>query len=155
MHHLAEFQQRIHDVIPLTRAMSAELMHYDGTRLLVTAPLGPNSNHQGTGFGGSIYSMAVLAAWGLIELVTKDADIAGNVVIQSGAVDYRQPVDGDFFALCSLPGTKDRDRFLTTLKRRGRARIALVSQVFCGEVALTPAQEPAAVFEGRFVVRVA
>lgn len=152
MSRLDDFQQRIHDVIPLTRAMGAELLHYDGRQLLVRAPLAPNSNHQGTGFGGSIYSVAVLAAWGLIELAVDDAGVKGAVVIQSGSMDYGQPVDGDFFALCQLPDDGEWDRFLTMLRRRGRARLALKSGLYSGEPSLTPEHPAAAFFEGRFVV---
>ncbi|WP_328186792.1 thioesterase domain-containing protein [Marinobacter sp. OP 3.4] len=152
MSRLDDFQQRIHDVIPLTRAMGAELLHYDGRQLQVRAPLAPNSNHQGTGFGGSIYSVAVLAAWGLIELAVKDAGIDGTVVIQSGSMDYGQPVDADFFALCQLPEPTEWDRFLTMLRRRGRARVSLKSGLYSGEPALAPEQPAAAFFEGRFVV---
>ncbi|MFW5823680.1 MAG: YiiD C-terminal domain-containing protein [Marinobacter sp.] len=153
MSRLSDFQQRIHRVIPLTSAMAAELVHYDGERLLVRAPLAPNSNHQGTGFGGSLYAIAVLAAWGLIELVVEDAGVKGNVVIQSGEIDYGQPVDDDFYALCELPGEQEQQRFLAMLQRRGRARLALRSRVFCGKPELAPAGDPVAVFAGRFVVR--
>lgn len=152
MSRLQDFQQRIYDVIPLTHAMDARLLSYDGRQLLVGAPLAPNSNHQGTGFGGSIYSAAVLAAWGLIELAVEDAGVDGTVVIQSGSMDYGQPVDSDFFALCQLPDTTEWERFLTMLTRRGRGRLSLKSGVYCGEPTLTPEQPATAFFEGRFVV---
>ena len=152
MSRLDDFQQRIHDVIPLTRAMDAELVQYDGGALLVRAPLAPNSNHQGTGFGGAIYSGAVLAAWGLLELAVEDAGVAGTVVIQSGSMDYGQPVDGDFFAICRLPEADEWQRFLTMLRRRGRARVALKSALYCGQPEMAPDQPAAAFFEGRFVV---
>lgn len=150
---LAQFQQRIHDVIPLTEAMAIELCQYDGRRLLVTAPLEPNRNHQGTGFGGSVYSLGVLAAWGLVELVTDDHDLGGNVVIQQGAMDYRAPADGRMFALCELPPEAELAKFFKTLARSGRGRLNLNSRVYCGEPTLEPASEPVATFEGRFVVQ--
>lgn len=152
MSRLDDFQQRIHEVIPLTHTMGAELVQYDGRQLLVRAPLAPNHNHQGTGFGGAIYSVAVLAAWGLIELAVEDAGVDGTVVIQSGSMDYGQPVDGDFFAVCRLPEPADWERFLTTLRRRGRARVALTSGLYCGTPELEAEQPAAAFFEGRFVV---
>jgi thioesterase domain-containing protein len=155
MSRLSDFQQRIHHVIPLTDAMAAELVAYDGQSLLVRAPLAPNSNHQGTGFGGSVYSIAVLAAWGLIELVVEDAGVDGHVVIQSGQMDYSQPVDSDFYALCQLPDEQEQQRFLSMLQRKGRGRLALTSRVYCGAPTTAPESEPVATFEGRFVVRTA
>ena len=152
MSRLDDFEQRIHRVIPLTHAMGTRLYHYDGRQLVVTAPLEPNRNHQGTGFGGSVYSVAVLAAWGLLELAVDDAGIAGTVVIQSGAMDYGQPVDGNFFATCQLPEAEEWERFLTMLRRRGRGRLSLKSALFTGAPVLAPGQPAAAFFEGRFVV---
>lgn len=52
MTQLARFQKRIYDMIPLSEALGVELVSYDGHALLVSAPLAPNHNHQGTGFGG-------------------------------------------------------------------------------------------------------
>ncbi|WP_339803726.1 YiiD C-terminal domain-containing protein [uncultured Marinobacter sp.] len=150
---LAAFEQRIHDVIPLTGAMAIELCDYDGQALLVSAPLAPNSNHQGTGFGGSVYSIAVVAAWGLVELMTEDNGIAGHVVVQQGAMDYLKPAEDGLFALCRLPEEAEVARFLKTVRRSGRGRLALTARVYCGTPDLAPAQEPVAVFEGRFVVQ--
>lgn len=152
MSRLDDFEQRIHRVIPLTRSMDARLHHYDGRQLVVTAPLPPNSNHQGTGFGGSLYGAAVLAAWGLIELAVEDAGVDGTVVIQSGSMDYGQPVDGDFFATCQLPEAAEWERFLTMVRRHGRGRLSLKSALFTGTPESAPEQPAAAFFEGRFVV---
>lgn len=154
MDRLKEFQQRIHRVIPLTSAMDAELLHYDGQSLMVRAPLAPNSNHQGTGFGGAVYSVSVLAAWGLIELAVEDAGVNGSVVIQSGGIDYGRPVDSDFFAVCRLPEPPEWERFLTMLDRRGRGRLTLRSGLYCGKPDVATEQPAAAFFEGRFVVQV-
>ena len=62
MSRLAQFQKRINQNIPLTKAMGLKLLEWDGTALLLSAPLAPNSNHQGTGFGGSLYGVGVTAA---------------------------------------------------------------------------------------------
>lgn len=153
MAQLARFQKRINEVIPLTRALGVELHRYDGRRLVVTAPLALNHNHQGTGFGGSIYSVAVVAAWGLVELLLEDAGIEGRVVIQSGGVDYHNPVDDNFHAICELPPAADVERFLRGLGRRGKGRLELTSRVFCGPVE-SPQAVPVATFGGRFVVQV-
>lgn len=150
---LAAFQQRIHDVIPLTRAMAIELCDYDGRSLLVRAPLAPNCNHQGTGFGGSVYSIAVVAAWGLVELMTEDNDIVGHVVVQQGAMDYLKPAEDSLYALCRLPPEAEVAKFLKAVRRSGRGRMALTSQVYCGEPQMSPEQPPVAVFEGKFVVQ--
>jgi thioesterase domain-containing protein len=67
MTQLGRFQKRINEIIPLSEALGVRLESFDGHALLVSAPLQPNHNHQGTGFGGSVYSVAVVSAWGLVE----------------------------------------------------------------------------------------
>lgn len=153
MTQLGRFQKRIHESIPLTRALGLEVLSYDGHALLVSAPLEPNHNHQGTGFGGSVYSVAVTAAWGLIELAIADMGLRGNVMVQSGSMDYLTPVEGDFYALCRLPAGEIPDRFRKSLARHGKGRLALHADVYCGEPTNDPKGAPVATFQGRFVVQ--
>lgn len=153
MTQLAVFQKRIHTEIPLSRALGIELHSWDGSALLISAPLEPNSNHQGTGFGGSVYSVAVTAAWGVMELALADLGLKGGVVVQAGSIDYLNPVDSDFYAICRLPGGEMPERFRKGLARHGKARLELTTEVFCGTPNHAPQTEPVAVFQGRFVVQ--
>lgn len=153
MTQLARFQKRINSMIPLSAALGVELLSYDGRSLLLRAPLAPNHNHQGTGFGGSVYSVAVISAWGLVELVLADLGLTGNVVIQKGEIEHIEPVDGDFYALCRLPGGEIPDRFRKSLARHGKGRLSLIAEIYCGKPTTEPVGEPAAVLQGRFVVQ--
>lgn len=153
MTQLAAFQKRIHDEIPLSRALGIELHSWDGSALLLSAPLELNSNHQGTGFGGSVYSVAVTAAWGLVELALADLGLKGSVVVQTGSIDYLEPVTSDFYAICRLPGGEIPERFRKGLARHGKARLDLTTEVFCGMPNSAPQADPVAVFQGRFVVK--
>ncbi|MBE01887.1 thioesterase domain-containing protein [Marinobacter lutaoensis] len=153
MSQLVLLQKRIHDEIPLSRALGIELQSWDGRTLVLSAPLEPNRNHQGTGFGGSVYAAAVTAAWGLTELALSDLGLKGHVVVQSGTIDYLEPVASDFFVVCRLPGGEIPERFRKSLARHGKARLDLTAEVFCGTPSPVPAGEPVAVFQGRFVVR--
>lgn len=153
MTQLARFQDRINEAIPLSRALDARLEAYDGQQLLVSAPLEPNRNHQGTGFGGSVYSIAVIAAWGLMELLLADSGLTGSVVIQSGDMDYIEPVRQDFFALSHLPSGDEMTRFRKSLARYGKGRLMIPSRVYCGTPSIDPSSQPVAAFQGRFVVQ--
>lgn len=151
MTQLDRFQERINEQIPLTRALGVEIADYTGTQLIVRAPLTLNHNHQGTGFGGSVYSVAVTAAWSLMDLWLERQSFTGSIIIQSGAMDYGQPVDRDFYAQCALPSPEDMERCRRTVERRGRARVRLESTVFT-EPASGGVPVPVATFSGRFVV---
>lgn len=153
MTQLARFQNRINEAIPLTQALGARLEAYNGDELLVSAPLAPNRNHQGTGFGGSVYSIAVVASWGILELLLADSRLAGSVVIQSGDMDYIEPVDQDFYALSRLPTGDEMTRFRKSLARYGKGRLTIPARVYTGEPTMDPSSEPVAAFQGRFVVK--
>ncbi|MGO1463211.1 MAG: thioesterase domain-containing protein [Marinobacter sp.] len=153
MAQLSAVQNRIHAEIPLSRALGIELHSWDGSALLVSAPLELNSNHQGTGFGGSVYSVAVTAAWALMELALADLGLKGNVVVQTGSIDYLEPVTSDFYAICRVPGDEIPARFRKGLARHGKARLDLTVEVFCGAPNTSPQADPVAVFQGRFVVQ--
>ncbi|SFN06930.1 thioesterase domain-containing protein [Marinobacter pelagius] len=153
MTQLALFQKRINEDIPLSRALGIQLHSWDGHALVLSAPLEPNRNHQGTGFGGSVYSAAVTAAWSLTELALADLGLRGAVVVQSGNIDYLEPVNSDFYVVCRLPGEEIPERFRKSLARHGKGRLDLTAEVFCGEPTVLPKTDPVAVFQGRFVVQ--
>lgn len=153
MSQLMLLQKRIREEIPLSRALGIELQSWDGRTLVLSAPLAPNLNHQGTGFGGSIYAAAVTAAWGLTELALTELGLTGNVVVQSGSIDYLEPVIMDFFVVCRLPGGEIPERFRRSLARHGKGRLDLTAEVFCGTPGAELTGDPVAVFEGRFVVQ--
>ncbi|MCS5563195.1 MAG: thioesterase domain-containing protein [Oleiphilaceae bacterium] len=153
MSKLALFQDRINEEIPLSQALGIRLLSWDGHALLLSAPLAQNRNHQGTGFGGSVYSAAVTAAWGLAELALSDLGLRGAVVVQSGNIDYVAPVDQDFYVICRLPGGEIPAKFRKSLARHGKGRLDLTAEVFCGEPTPEPLGRPVAVFQGRFVVK--
>lgn len=153
MSQLARFQKRINEVIPLTRCLEVNLDAYDGRTLRVSAPLEPNRNHQMTAFGGSLYAVAVVSAWGLVELQLEDAGLVGRVVVQSGDITYLGPVADDFFAVCELPDAPLVARFHKTLARYGKGRLNLVANLYAGASGDVAGKEPLAVFKGRFVIQ--
>lgn len=121
----------LHEHIPITRGLGAAADHYDGTRLRLAAPLGPNLNHRGTAFGGSMSALAVLAGWALVHVKLRERGIGNRLVIQRSTLDFDAPVDGDFTATAVLPAAEDWDRFLRTLERHGRARVKVATTVAC------------------------
>jgi len=138
-------ERTLHEQIPLTRAMGLTVQAYTDDALTLVAPLERNFNHKSTAFGGSLYSVAVLAGWGLLFLKLRESDKKGRIVIQESRTRYLSPVDGDIVATCRLD--TGFERFLRVFDRRGVARIDLVSTVASdGETAMD--------FQGRYVVHV-
>ncbi|MFO0582965.1 MAG: YiiD C-terminal domain-containing protein [Anaeromyxobacter sp.] len=128
---LDEISAFVHERIPLTRTLAARAVHWDGTTLRLAAPLAPNVNHRGTGFGGSLSAVAILSGWLLLHLRLREAGIAARLVIQRSAFDYDAPVDGDFTATATAPEPGAWERFVETLGRHRAARVKVLSVVAC------------------------
>jgi thioesterase domain-containing protein len=141
---LVELERILHADIPLTRAMGITLKRYDKHGLVLAAPLTPNLNHKQTAFGGSLNTLATLACWGLIQLLMRARNQAVTIVIQESSVQFLKPVKQDFEAVCPHPPKTVIDRFLRTMDRRGRARLALDAEI-CADGGI------AVRFRGQFV----
>lgn len=115
--------------IPLAQHIGVQVLAYDGHSLVLGAPLKANSNHKGTAFGGSLYSLAVLAGWALLTLELEARGIAAEIVIQACAVDYRFPVTGDFTARAIAPEGAQIERCTRMLARYGKARIDVATVI--------------------------
>lgn len=113
-------------------------------RVELAAPLAPNINHQATVFGGSASAVAMLSAWTLVHLGLRHEGIEAATVIQRNAMRYDAPMLGDFTAVCTLADDSAWQRFVRTIERHGRGRIALHAHL------LADGRQTAA-FEGDFV----
>jgi len=126
-------QDYLNSHIPITQHLQVKVESFDGHSILVTAPLAPNINHQGTVFGGSLAAVAMLAGWTLLHLKLKAEKMQCRLVIQKSVMDFTAPVTADFRAQCSLPGIEEWVEFREGLLRKGKARIILYTSVINGE----------------------
>ena len=128
---LQETVDYVHEHIPITVHFGAEISDYDGSSLTVTAPLEENLNHRQSAFGGSLSAIAILSGWALLFVKLKELEIKCRLVIQKTEFDFLQPVVEDFESVAELPPAEKYERFLTILKKKGRARIVVESEVLC------------------------
>lgn len=119
----------LHEHIPLSAAMQTRVVALDVLGVTLEAPLAPNINHRDTVFGGSIASLATLAAWSLVHTRLRAEGLESRVVVMSSQIDYHAPAVGTFSARCDAPADSDWAFFTRTLARRGRARLILTSTV--------------------------
>ena len=122
-------QAYLHRHIPLSAAMGVEVVRADTGGVVLTAPLGPNLNHEASGFGGSISALAILAGWTLLH-VTVGADVEGaRIVIQRSEIDFISPATGRLEARCPPAAAEPWERFCESVARKGRGRVRLGSSV--------------------------
>ena len=141
----SRIEKRIHSDIPLARHIGVRVTQFDGHTLVLSAPLAANSNHKGTAFGGSLFSLAVLTGWGLLTLKLAERGVEGELVIQDSKVSYLLPVTGDLVARASLPESRELERFLAAVDRHRKGRIRL-------SVTIEHAGREAVRFDGTFAL---
>lgn len=148
MTQLSDIQALLHREIPLSREMGVEVVAASPDAARISAPLTPNINYSGTGFGGSLYSAAVLSCWLLVRTtIEANGFELDTLVIQSGSMEYLKPVTGHFEGEARWPSDEARARFLEGLRRRRIFRTEIAASVTSGG-------ETCATLTGRFVARV-
>jgi thioesterase domain-containing protein len=141
---LSKAEKFLHQQIPITRAMGLRVVANDKNGFVVEAPVALNSNHLRTAFGGSINSVATLAAYGFLWAELNEA--AGHVVVAESSIRFLRPVRETIRATCLRPDAKILAAFRDQFAEKRKARVTLRVQV-------TEAGEIAAQFEGSFVAR--
>ena len=96
---------------------------------MLSAPLAANHNDKGTGFAGSIASLASLAGWGLCMRWAEREVGTPLVAIAHADIQYRKPVTGNFRARATLPGDDALRAFHRRFAEKGRARLTVRIEV--------------------------
>ena len=128
-----ELQEVLHHEIPLSQQMGLMVHFYAGACLSLRAPLAPNVNHKATAFAGSLNAVMTLTGWGTTWLMLHEHSLRGTIVIQESTTRYLLPVGADFIATCHVPAAHEAERFLSGLRRRGKARLALKVDILDGD----------------------
>ena len=119
------FLSWLHQAIPLTEAMQIDEIEYSSGLLRLGAPLEPNLNDKGTGFAGSIASIATLSGWCLLTLWLRDRGIDADVMIAKSEQRYLAPVTDRLEAIASLPDDNVVEQFWQRFQEKQRARLPI------------------------------
>ena len=136
-------QNTWHQGIPISKAMGIEIYQYTGRTLELRAPLARNINMHQTMFAGSIYTLATLAGWGMVQLHLQELGLSGPIVLAEGSIDYKLPIAENPRAVCNLIDTEGD---FEVLQKGKNARLSMT-------VALYDGDDFAAMFTGRYVVK--
>jgi thioesterase domain-containing protein len=127
---IGKFQQALFRHIPMAKHLGVKVEKFTGFDLSIMAPLEPNLNDKGTAFGGSLYSIAVLCGWGLLQLKCQEAKLKVETVIHKAQVKYILPANGEFTATSSID-ENEWGVILPILKSGQKIRIPLNVDIFC------------------------
>jgi thioesterase domain-containing protein len=117
------------DRMPITSALGIALVELEDRHLVLAMPLGPNRNHKGTVFAGSLSALATLAGWSAVWLALREAGVEAHVVIQDAQIHYLSPTRSDVTAATALPEPATWQRVMKSLDRRGRARLTVTAEL--------------------------
>ena len=140
-------QDRIAGEFNLARHIGVVVESADDSAVVMRAPLAPNANYKGTAFGGSLYSLAVLAGWAWVTRYLAARGLCADAVIQESSVRFLAPVRGELRASAAAPAEVEISKFRRMLQRAGRGRIRLRVEIVCGHTLST-------LFEGVFAAAV-
>ncbi len=115
----SQLEQRIREGIPIAAQMGFRVRSLSDDGITVAGGGEQNHNVHGSAFAGSLYAIATLAAWGLVQSRLPEG---AELVMARGEIEYRKPVIGDIFAHCNID-RKTFDSFLDNLQLKGRARL--------------------------------
>ncbi|TXH71035.1 MAG: DUF4442 domain-containing protein [Thiothrix sp.] len=125
----SELEAYLHTYIPLTRAMQVAVLSIEPQQLILQAPLEPNINPHHTVFGGSVATMATLAAWCLLHTRLAAEGLANSLVVRRSTLEYDKPIAGTFQAIASLETPDLWEQSLQVFRQRGKAKIAVLSEL--------------------------
>jgi thioesterase domain-containing protein len=117
-------------IVP-ARALGVRLEAVDP--VTISAPLASNLNDKGTGFAGSLFSVAALAGWVLVTRWCAAESVEAEVLLQSSTARFLAPVRADFRALAHEPPAAQRNKLHRMLARSGRGRTEVAVEVKCHE----------------------
>ena len=141
-----EYKHDLLESIPVVADMNLDIQDITDHSVMLKAPLNKNINYEGTAFGGSINTLAILSCYLLTHHVLKNNNIDfQSLVIQSSDIKYLKPVESDFHAV-ALTDENSITNFIQSLERKKVARILLQSRVMVND-------STRAIFNAKFVAQ--
>lgn len=120
----------LHNKIPLTQAMTVEVVEAGFARLILRVPLAPNLNHHGTAFGGSLSTAGTVAAWTWLYASLQSLGfVDAKIVVMHSESEFYAPVREDFSVEVHAPDETTWETFLAKLRQKQRGSVPLSALV--------------------------
>lgn len=117
--------------IPVSGSLALMPLEFLDNQLTFSVPLEQNRNHMHTGFGGSLYTSALLVGWSWLHLQLKALGFEENIhiVIQSANIQYPKPMTEDALAICAGVPEKSWEKFSKMLQKFGKGRLTIDTKI--------------------------
>lgn len=114
----------LHRSIPLTAAMGIRAVETSWEAAVLAAPYRDNINHEGTFFGGSLASLALLTGFAVLRHRLQVIGQEHRIVIQRNTYSYERPATTDVTATAEIDPPRWQE-LLDHIQRRGKGRITV------------------------------
>ncbi|RTQ99413.1 YiiD C-terminal domain-containing protein [Halomonas nitroreducens] len=145
----AAFLAWLGEAIPMVARLGIREMRRDGDTLEWSLALEPSLNDKGTGFGGALAAQTTLLGWCWTTLWLRRYGYDRDVVVAEAGQRFLAPVTGDYRMVCIPEADAGGERLAERLERRGKGRIALMQQLWCGDTLCLEARGDYAVLPAR------
>lgn len=117
--------------IPISQSLALMPVEFLNNQLTFSMPLEQNRNHMHTGFGGSLYTSALLVGWSWLHLKLKALGFDENIhiVIQNANIQYPKPMTEDALAICVGVSEKSWEKFSKMLHKFGKGRLTIGTKI--------------------------
>ncbi len=144
---LKKLEEKLHNEIPMTKYMQLTLEELNDNNLITKAPLEPNINDKGTGFAGSLNTIATISAWCVCYLEASKLDLENSMIaIIKSDISYRAPITKDFECKTYLPSKEQIKLFEKKMKEKSSSSLKIKGEIIeDGKLCLD--------FEGVYVIK--
>jgi len=142
-----QLQEKLHKQIPLTKLMQLKIEDIDEKKLISTAPLCININDKGTGFAGSLLTLATISAWSVVFLVCEKLGFKPPIIaIVKNESTFSNPVTNDLNCINYFPTQEEMEILKDKLLNKKSGSIKIKSQIIENDKVCLE-------FEGVYVVK--
>lgn len=141
-----EYKKELISAIPVVSGMDLNIQSVNENEVHLKAPLNTHINYEGTAFGGSLNTVAILSAYLLCHHIMRIHKLDfKSLVIQDSSIKYLKPIHSDFIAK-SFMELAHKNLFIKSLDKKGIGRATVSAQIYN-----INSQEVSVEFKGRFV----
>jgi thioesterase domain-containing protein len=145
---MKEIQEIVEREIPIVKDMGVSFEELGEDHCIIAVPLGPNHNHKGTAYGGSLYSVCTAASYGLFYSLQRKWELTQyDLLIMDGAIKYLKPVARDFKVEAKIK-KEDWENLVHNLPTKKFGKMQVSATVY-----LESAEQALCTYEAQFVLK--
>ena len=128
--HKQFLQTFMNDKVPVTKSMGIDVVRSDDSGVEFKASIEANINDKAVAFGGSLFSVASLASWAVVDYILKNKGISAKIFVATSETKFKAPVTKDFSVQCLRPSDDEISLFLEMIEKKGRGRIIVHATIY-------------------------